>query len=194
MSDPNIEGKDRHGEGWGIGQCDELALAVYSENPILELDLEGAEQFYNAFSDEFLKLETRTRSARREARRAARDAKLASLSKKDIANVAKAVKQPRPATVRAAGLTAMTLVGSLAHAFNRKDWSKTLERWQTKEGEHNLDVGLASTSKPRPVAHDPDEILKLAKKLQKKPTPYAVGALLGAVLDVAATIQGDKPA
>jgi len=187
MSELDVEGEDRHGEGWGIGQCDELALAVYSENPILELDLEGAEQFYNAFSDEFLKLKARTRSARRKAR-------LASFSKKDIAKIEKAVKQPRPATVRAAALTTMTLVSSLAHAFDRKDWSKTLERWQTKEGEHNLDVGVASTSKPRPVAHDPDEILELAKKLQKKPTPYAVGALLGAVLDVAATIQGDKPA
>jgi len=184
VSEPNTQGEDLHGESWGVGQCDELALAVYSENPILELDLEGAEQFYNAFSDEFLKLETRTRSARLEAR-------IASLSNKDIT---KAVKQPRPATVRAAVLTAMTLVSSLAPAFDRKDWSKTLERWQTKEGEHNLDVGVASTSKPRSVAHDPDEILELAKKLQKKPTPYAVGALLGAVLDVAATIQGDKPA
>ncbi len=187
MSEPNTQGEDLHGESWGVGQCDELALAVYSENPILEFDLAGAERFFGALSGEINELRSREEKTKSEA-------SLERLSPKDLLPVEKPKGRARTGAERAGAYAALTLLSSLAKSRERSEWSKVLEFWQSKQGRHNLDVGLASTSLPRHVAHDPDEILELAQKLHRKPTPYAVGALLGAVLDVAATIEGDKPA
>ena len=92
-----------------------------------------------------------------------------------------------------AGVLGRSLLAAFAP---RSPWARKLARWQKMgaESKRSMEIGMASMSTPRPEAFSPRELVELAEHLEKNQSPYAVGRLLYAVLDVVATIEGDKPA
>lgn len=96
-------------------------------------------------------------------------------------------------TIGPAGLAAFgALARGLKSAISPDEWTKTLRGWVTPQANRAMETGMGKAAiKHRAVAFSPDEIGELAEAFKKNPTPFGLGELLYAVLDVSGTVQGD---
>ena len=207
------------GESWELWLEDEddlptedrFGLVLYVASQVIDLEAQEAKELSEGLREGmmFLALARQLGRLPTPSRLFPKDkpetpASVAKLSRHDQKKLKKAHVGPK-AMERAAARASLgkrlgtAVVGLLADAalrsLDRDLWSETLEGWQTKNGKLELESGIAKSSGVvRPVAFNPDEILALAQKFKDNPTPFAIGELLGAVLDVTMTIEGQKPA